>query len=106
MSKVWHNQDMENLKKQTNWYLQKTLEVSEKIEQEREATAMQKAQAEDEFLKIEKESNELVEQKRYIENSKKRLERSIQDEQKAKIQVLARVEDMKSRRLELESKLD
>ena len=106
MSKVWHNQDMENLKKQTNWYLQKTFEVSEKIEQEREATAMQKAQAEDEFLKIEKESNELVEQKRYIENSKKRLERSIQDEQKAKIQVLARVEDMKSRRLELESKLD
>jgi hypothetical protein len=38
---------------------------------------MQKAQAEDEFRKIEKESNELVEQKRYIENSKKRLERSI-----------------------------
>ncbi len=77
MSKVWHNQDMESLKKQTNWYLQKTLEVSEKIEQEREATGVQKAQAEDEFLKIEKETNELVEQKSYIENSKRRLERSI-----------------------------
>ena len=77
MSKVWHNQDMESLKKQTNWYLQKTLEVSEKIEQEREATGVQKAQAEDEFLKIEKETNELVEQKSQIENSKRRLERSI-----------------------------
>ena len=77
MSKVWHNQDMESLKKQTNWYLQNTLEVSEKIEQEREATGVQKAQAEDEFLKIEKETNELVEQKSYIENSKRRLERSI-----------------------------
>jgi len=38
---------------------------------------VQKAQAEDEFLKIEKETNELVEQKSYIENSKRRLERSI-----------------------------
>jgi hypothetical protein len=36
-------------------------------------------------MKIEKDTNELIEQKRYIENSKKRLERSIQDEQKAKI---------------------
>lgn len=80
MSKVWHNQDMDYLKKQTNWYLQKTVEVSEKIEQEREATGLQKAQSEDEFLKIEKETNELVEQKSYIENSKRRLERSIQDE--------------------------
>lgn len=57
-------------------------------------------------MKIEKESNELVEQKLYIENSKKRLERSIQKKQKAKIQLLARVEDMKGRKLELEAKLD
>ena len=85
MSKVWHAHDMDQLKKQTNWYLQKTVEVSDKIELEREATAMQKAQAEDEFMKIEKDTNELIEQKRYIENSKKRLERSIKDEQKAKI---------------------
>jgi hypothetical protein len=31
---------MDQLKKQTNWYLQKTVEVSDKIELEREATAM------------------------------------------------------------------
>jgi|Laugresu1bdmlbsd_1035121.scaffolds.fasta_scaffold225427_1 hypothetical protein len=40
MSKVWHAHDMDQLKKQTNWYLQKTVEVSDKIELEREATAM------------------------------------------------------------------
>jgi len=71
---------MDNIKKQINWYVEKTRAVREKVEAEREATGLLKAQAESEFNKIEKESNDLIEQRKYIESSRKRLERSIKDE--------------------------
>jgi hypothetical protein len=77
---VWRQAEMDNIKKQINWYVEKTRAVREKVEAEREATGLLKAQAESEFNKIEKESNDLIEQRKYIESSRKRLERSIKDE--------------------------
>ena len=106
LSKVWRQAEMDNVKKQIEWYVEKTKSVRDKVEVEREATALMRSQAEDEFRQIEKESHDLAEQRKYIDNSRKRLERSIKDEQQAKIKVMARVEEMKNRKRELEAKLD
>lgn len=97
---------MDQVKQQISWYVEKTKAVREKVEAEREATAYLKSQAEEEFNKIEKDSNDLIEQRKYIDNGRKRLERSIQDEQKAKSSVTDRLDKMKNKKRELASKLD
>ena len=97
---------MDQVKQQISWYVEKTKAVREKVEAEREATAYLKSNAEEEFNKIEKDSNDLIEQRKYIDASRKRLERSIKDEQAAKIKVMQRLEEMKNRKRELAAKLD
>jgi hypothetical protein len=47
--------------------------------------------------KLEDESNDLIDQKAYIDQGKKRLERSIQDEQVAKVHVQERIEEANNR---------
>lgn len=60
-----------------DWYKKKSAEIREQYESEREAALIMKAQAESELIKIENESNDLIDQKQYIDQGKKRLERSI-----------------------------
>ncbi len=88
------------------WYKKKTTEIKKQYEEERESALLMKAQAEAELLKIETESNDLIDQKQYIDQGRKRLERSILDEQQAKVKVLERIEDAKNRKRELANQLD
>lgn len=43
LSKVWRQAEMDNVKQQINWYVEKTKAVREKVETEREATAYLKS---------------------------------------------------------------
>lgn len=58
---------------------------------------LMRAQADAELQKLEDESNDLIDQKAYIDQGKKRLERSIQDEQVAKVHVQERIEEANNR---------
>ena len=106
LGKVWRQTDMQMCLEKIDWYKKKSAEIREQYESEREAALILKAQAEAELIKIEAESNDLIDQKQYIDQGKKRLERSILDEQHTKVKVLERIEDAKNRKRELTNQLD
>lgn len=60
-----------------DWYRKKSATLKEQYENEREAALLMRAQADAEIQKLEDESNDLIDQKAYIDQGKKRLERSI-----------------------------
>jgi hypothetical protein len=88
---------MEMCLEKIDWYKKKSATLKEQYEQERESALLMRANADAELQKLEDESNDLIDQKAYIDQGKKRLERSIQDEQIAKVHVHERIEEAKNR---------
>lgn len=103
---MWRQTDMEMCLEKIDWYKQKSAKLKELYEQERESALLMRANADAELQKLEDESNDLIDQKAYIDQGKKRLERSILDEQVAKKHVEDRIEEAKNRQRELRSQLE
>ena len=68
---------MEMCLEKIEWYKNKSATLKEQYEQERESALLMRANADAELQKLEDESNDLIDQKAYIDQGKKRLERSI-----------------------------
>ena len=68
---------MEMCLEKIEWYKNKSTTLKEQYEQERESALLMRANADAELQKLEDESNDLIDQKAYIDQGKKRLERSI-----------------------------
>lgn len=97
---------MEMCMEKIDWYRQKSATLKDQYEQERESALLMRSQADAELQKLEDESNDLIDQKAYIDQGRKRLERSIQDEQVAKVHVQERISDAQNRQKELKNQLE
>lgn len=67
LGKVWRQSDMESCLEKIEWYKKKTAQLKEQYDSEREQAMLMRAQADAELQKLEDESNDLIDQKAYID---------------------------------------
>lgn len=67
LGKVWRQTDMEMCLEKIDWYKKKSSTLKEQYEQERESALLMRANADAELQKLEDESNDLIDQKAYID---------------------------------------